>query len=441
MRVLRPGVRRVVVVLALTAGAMLTGGGLGLADPTPRPPQPPSPSNPTDQQLDRSKQDVTGAAGQVGRLTGELAAAQARADALGAKLEVRRETANKALVDLQTARDAAASAARRAQATHAETAAASATVEQAQQRLDTFIAAAYERGAQSGSLGLLAEAGDPDDVVGRAELTEDVAQDQRAAMDAIRRAQIAKVNSDSLARAAEQQALAARNAATSASKTADNAVASARAAVSAGLAQLRQVDSQRAGIEHQLDVLTAKDAGLHAQRQRYLDYQAQVAAQALAARVGAARGARGSAGSATSGGGAQAVISRAMSQLGVSYAWGGGTGSGPSKGIRDGGVADEFGDFDKTGFDCSGLMIYAFQVAGIGLPHFSGYQYNAGKKVPISQIQPGDMLFWSDGGTIHHVALYIGNGKMVEAPYSGGAVRISPVRYGDGLMPNAARMF
>ncbi|MDT7671900.1 MAG: peptidoglycan DL-endopeptidase RipA, partial [Pseudonocardiales bacterium] len=70
----------------------------------------------------------------------------------------------------------------------------------------------------------------------------------------------------------------------------------------------------------------------------------------------------------------------------------------------------------------------------------SGYQYNAGKKVPISQMRPGDMLFWADGGTIHHVALFIGNGKMVEAPYSGGAVRIVPVRYGDGLMPNATRL-
>ena len=52
---------------------------------------------------------------------------------------------------------------------------------------------------------------------------------------------------------------------------------------------------------------------------------------------------------------------------------------------------------------------------------------------------PGDMLFWSDGGAIHHVALYIGNGQMVEAPYSGSRVRIASVRYG-GIEPYATRV-
>jgi cell wall-associated NlpC family hydrolase len=128
-----------------------------------------------------------------------------------------------------------------------------------------------------------------------------------------------------------------------------------------------------------------------------------------------------------------------MSQLGVTYAWGGGNGAGPTLGVRDGGVADVFGDFRRVGFDCSGLMIYAFAAAGVSLPHYSGYQYNAGRKVPFAQRQPGDMLFWFDGIEIHHVALYIGNGQMVEAPYSGGRVRVVPVRTAE-LMPFVTRL-
>ncbi|MBE1494965.1 cell wall-associated NlpC family hydrolase [Amycolatopsis lexingtonensis] len=83
-------------------------------------------------------------------------------------------------------------------------------------------------------------------------------------------------------------------------------------------------------------------------------------------------------------------------------------------------------------------MIYAF--AGVtGLPHYSGYQYTAGRRVPLSQMRRGDMLFWGGAGGIHHVALYLGGGQMVEAPQSGLRVRIAPVRYG-GIMPYATRL-
>jgi cell wall-associated NlpC family hydrolase len=433
---LRVQARRAAVVVALLVGTLLASAGPAMAAPTPTPPPPP---NPSDQQLDQSKNDVSSAAGQVGKLTSQLAAVQAEADQLGFKLEGRQENANKALVDLQNAKDAAQQAAQEAQATQVEATAAAGAIEEAHRQLDEFIAMAYEQGVQSGSFGLLMEAGDPSDLVQRAELTQAVADQQQAALESMQRARIAKVNADSLARAAQLRAAAKQDAATGAKRTADGAVATAQAALSAGLAQLHQVDAKRADIEHQLDVLTANDAGLRAQRQRYLDYQAQVAAAAKA-EAAAAAGRVAGAGGGVPAVGVKGVIDRALSQIGVTYAWGGGNAKGPTKGIHDGGVADEFGDYRKTGFDCSGLMLYAFGALGIGLPHYSGYQYNAGKKVPISQMRPGDMLFWSDGGGIHHVALFIGNGKMVEAPYSGGAVRISPVRYGDGLMPYATRL-
>jgi cell wall-associated NlpC family hydrolase len=141
--------------------------------------------------------------------------------------------------------------------------------------------------------------------------------------------------------------------------------------------------------------------------------------------------------------GVKVVLERALSQLGVVYAWGGGTTDGPSQGIHDGGVADSFGDFDKTGFDCSGLMIYAFAGAGKDLPHYSGYQAEAGQRVPLAERKPGDLLFWADDGgkgAVHHVALYLGNDQMVEAPQSGKSVRIAPVRFDDEIVPTVTRL-
>lgn len=134
----------------------------------------------------------------------------------------------------------------------------------------------------------------------------------------------------------------------------------------------------------------------------------------------------------------EAVIARAQSQIGVPYAWGGGNASGPTKGIRDGGVADSFGDFNKVGFDCSGLTMYAFAAAGISLPHYTGYQYQQGQKIDPSQMQRGDLIFWGPNAE-HHVAIYLGNGQMIEAPQSGSTVQISPVRWG-GMSPYAVRL-
>lgn len=139
--------------------------------------------------------------------------------------------------------------------------------------------------------------------------------------------------------------------------------------------------------------------------------------------------------------GPQAVeitVNRALSQLNIPYAWGGGDANGPTRGIRDGGVADSFGDYNKIGFDCSGLMIYAFAGVGIDLPHYTGYQYTSGPQFPLSQIKRGDMIFYGPNAS-QHVALYLGDNKMVEAPESGSVVKVSPLRT-SGAMPNVVRL-
>jgi peptidoglycan DL-endopeptidase RipA len=124
------------------------------------------------------------------------------------------------------------------------------------------------------------------------------------------------------------------------------------------------------------------------------------------------------------------VIRRAMSQLGVPYSWGGGNANGPSRGIDQGA--------NTVGFDCSGLYLYAFAGVGIKLPHYSGDQYNAGRKIPSSQMRRGDLIFYGPNAS-QHEAMYLGNGQMLEAPYTGSQVRVVPVRAG-GMMPYVTRL-
>ncbi len=126
----------------------------------------------------------------------------------------------------------------------------------------------------------------------------------------------------------------------------------------------------------------------------------------------------------------------ALSYLGTPYSWGGGGPGGPSVGIRDGGVADSFGDYAKVGFDCSGLTEYAYAQAGIQTGGVTGASWEGGQAGPHyawNDAQPGDLIFY--GSPTHHVAMYLGKvgdrQLMVEAPQSGDVVKVSTVRTGE----------
>ncbi|WP_242454135.1 C40 family peptidase [Bailinhaonella thermotolerans] len=83
-------------------------------------------------------------------------------------------------------------------------------------------------------------------------------------------------------------------------------------------------------------------------------------------------------------------------------------------------------------FDCSGLVQWAFARAGVRMPRVTHQQWVTGPQVPLSQIQPGDLLFWrsdpTNPGYISHVAIYWGDGKMIQAPRTGDVVKIGPIR-------------
>ncbi|MEH3139916.1 MAG: NlpC/P60 family peptidoglycan-binding protein RipD [Mycobacterium kyogaense] len=155
----------------------------------------------------------------------------------------------------------------------------------------------------------------------------------------------------------------------------------------------------------------------------------------------------------------EVVIARALSQRGVPFAYGGGGASGPSKGTAAAPTdpaapldqaASDASALDLTtpglnlpaaaptpapaprvevvGFDASGLMVYSYAGVGVKLPRSSGEMYKVGQKVMPSLALPGDLLFYGPDGT-QSVALFVGNGKMVETTDSG--VAVSEVRTKD----------
>jgi cell wall-associated NlpC family hydrolase len=154
--------------------------------------------------------------------------------------------------------------------------------------------------------------------------------------------------------------------------------------------------------------------------------EAAAAAKAAAARQAAAAAtvaspARGSASPAalsqaapppSSPGGAGA-IQAAESQIGVPYVWGGESPKGSG----------------SPGFDCSGLTAWSWGQVGVGLPHYSGAQMADSTPVPVSDLEPGDLLFYGPGGS-EHVAMYVGPGTMIEAPFTGASVWTTGLRLG-----------
>jgi len=121
-----------------------------------------------------------------------------------------------------------------------------------------------------------------------------------------------------------------------------------------------------------------------------------------------------------SGNAASTAISTAMSYLGTPYVWAGES---------------------AAGLDCSGLTMVSYEAAGVYLTHSSRVQYGQGTQVPLDAAQPGDLVFWSSDGSqsgIYHVAIYLGDDQMIEAPTFGMTVRVTSMRY-SGVMPYAVR--
>ena len=448
---------------------------------------PPPPPNPSDADISQADAQVTEQIGAVGRLINQVASANDQLSKLDDEVAVKRENVNKALVDLQNARGAADLANAAVTASQQALSFATTEIEKAQKKFDGYAAKTYTDGGAASSIASYLGSSNPDEILDRAQSLELLSRSQQAVLDGLQRARTEEANKDSAARKSKQDADAAAAEAESKKGAAEQAITTAQAALQQEASRKAQIETERDSAQAQLDAARTAVSGLAGQREAFVSWDAQRQAEAAAiaaaaraaqdfamqavARVAANQAARDRAAelaagqrphtqvedddeseqstpkprskkpsspSVTGSAAIETVIDRGMSQLGVQYAWGGGDENGPTLGIRDGGVADSYGDYRKVGFDCSGLMIYAFAGIGISLPHYSGYQYTAGEQVDSSDMKRGDMIFYGSGGS-QHVALYLGNDQMLEAPQSGSHVKVSPVR-SDGMTPYVVRM-
>jgi cell wall-associated NlpC family hydrolase len=208
-------------------------------------------------------------------------------------------------------------------------------------------------------------------------------------------------------------------------RAADDLKLAIQAAVTRELAFVRENRAKRNTLARELATSQVRVASLRAARRAALAAEAAAAAARAAAAAGTPQGpsqapswAGGSGASATQG---DTAANWALTQLGKPYQWGG---AGPDS------------------YDCSGLTMDAWARAGVQLAHWTGYQWLSGPRVPLGDLQRGDLLFYatnnSDPGTIHHVGIYIGNGMMVDAPYTGAFVRIDSI-YQPGVPIGAIR--
>lgn len=179
-------------------------------------------------------------------------------------------------------------------------------------------------------------------------------------------------------------------------------------------AQLGEREALLATIQDQIGQLEAEEAARQRQLQeeaerRLAETRAAENVVDVPAGISSPEGI-GSAPPSAYGGG---VVGAAMSMLGVPYVWGGAS---------------------PSGFDCSGLVVWAYaQVGRSGLPHYTGALWQMGVPISYSQLAPGDLVFFYGGG---HMGIYIGGGQMVHAPHTGDVVKVSDMSPGSHYAGN-----
>ncbi|HET7489504.1 MAG TPA: NlpC/P60 family protein [Acidimicrobiales bacterium] len=295
-----------------------------------------------------------------------------------------------------------------------ELAAADQELEAVRGRLRDRAVASYVQGGQgAGELPLdqLMASGSANDVVVRRAYVASVAGQEQATADALEAAQevrraskasldLAKRSADALLADVRTQRQAAGQAVAAQRATLDNVQGELAGLVAAEQARRAAEEARRVQAE-----LAARQAREEAARQAAEEARRAASGGLL----GSSRATPADDGDAPPpASGAEAAVAEAKRQLGKPY---------------------EYGSPGPDSFDCSGLTSWAWRAGGRYLPHSSAAQYGATVRVPVSQVQPGDLLFF--GSPIHHVGIYAGGGEMVEASETGTPVRMASIYRSD----------
>lgn len=415
-----------VVSLATVIGL----GGAALADDHPYPSR---------HQVDQARADVAARQGDLASVRSALAHATAAADAAAQQAEVASEAYNGAMWRLSVARKQARAARTAADTAHQRVIAQRAGIAQ-------LVVTGYQDGTSLNGITAVLGADGPGSLVTRVNVAamagrsmENDFEHYRALSAAADAAQKAAADAERRQTAETARAAAARGAASAAASAAARSAAQLSAQRDVVVAALAKAEHTSLALARQrqsaLEEIARRKAAEEARRKA----AAQAAAAARAARIEAQRQAaeaarqrkeaeaqaRQSTGDvappapapvtldpnapAPSSAAVHTAIAFAESQLGDPYLW---AGAGPDR------------------WDCSGLTMMAWQAAGIALPHYAAAQYDAGTPIPVSDARPGDLLFWSNNGQpsgIHHVALYLGGGRFIEAPHTGSYVRYNSI--------------
>jgi cell wall-associated NlpC family hydrolase len=355
-------------------------------------------------------QPTDGVAAQIGQLNGQLNQADQDLKAASVAASVAIEHYERAVVDAQRAQTAY-------DAAQARTVIATRNVGTAEDQVGALARQDYEYGGNVGALAALVN-GSPSHLMRNLSYLRYVGTRHAVALQGYRHAEAGAI----LRQADAQNKLTASN---DAKAKAASAKTAAQQAVTDRQANVDTINARKTQLQQQLDQIEAHNAAV---RQAAAEQAAREAAAAAEQRRQAAAAAAAAEGSGDNGSGdaqpvsygsgdAMVAVRAALRQVGEPYVW-------------------DAADPD-VGFDCSGLVLYAYEQIGVSLPHSAEYQYEQGWHPSSDELRPGDLLFYSYDGTvggIHHVVMYIGNGMIVQAADFGIPVEVVPAYFDFGYI-------
>jgi cell wall-associated NlpC family hydrolase len=334
----------------------------------------------------------------------EAARLQAEIDRQGTQVSILAEKANRARIKVSEVEGSLAQ-------TQADVARSDQRLQEVRGRLASAAVLAYVHGGNNSMIGKLARGG-KDDMIVRTQYLKVTAADQRQVIDEVKAAKQDLLSQTTRLEADRKAAAAAASDAAHASDAAAGAEDAQRTVLShvtgeigdLVAAEQARVDAEAARNRPAPAPVAAADTPGITEPPRIPTTTAPAGAAAVSPQAKAAPAQTQVAPPPASGKGA-AAVAEARKQLGKPYVYGG---AGPDN------------------FDCSGLTSWAWKAAGVSLSHSAYDQWFETTRVPINAVQPGDLLFFGDDGveSIHHNAIYIGGGDMIEASQTGTPIRI-----------------